>query len=172
VAAVAISALAAAGLGYALCAVTGSGSDQAAALAPAVMKCAASAPQLKGPGRGGADEHLVPSDPAGAAICRYNGLNTAHPNALASTSTLSRSGARTLASTFNTQTAAPSELHSCPADTGEIDLVIFRYASDPAADVTARLTGCRFATNGSLSVRMTPTLIGELSAQNAVAATA
>lgn len=118
----------------------------------------------------GASAEMVPGAPAQLLLCRYSGFGAyPHPVGtwgfhLLAHHLAARAGTvRSLADRFN---ALPPVVgtRSCPNDTGQALIVVFRYASAAQADdpVTVHLAGCRQADNGHLVRDADPALLQSL----------
>jgi hypothetical protein len=98
---------------------------------------------------------LVPSEPLVGRLCRYWPLygpsRPGYPHGrLEGEAKLDEPAARSIAALLNSIPQDTQFPHTCPADFGSVDLVIFGFASQPTLTVRASASGCPHFTNGSL----------------------
>jgi hypothetical protein len=91
---------------------------------------------------------VVPGAPTIAAVCRYAGLNDAHPNTIARSATVTGAELDQLVSGLNAARPFPPGARNCPADLGLYDLIVFGYPAAGPVDVRISMSGCTAVTNG------------------------
>jgi hypothetical protein len=100
------------------------------------------------------DTALVPGRPVTVLICRYHGFNQPEPiGTLASSRLVS---ARPLAAELDAGEPVGNVLRSCPADFGDVTLLVFEFRHGHRLLVTVHGSGCRIATNGARSAYAPP----------------
>jgi hypothetical protein len=105
---------------------------------------------------------MVPGHPRRLLGCRYHGLNQREPaGTLAASKALPASE---IASGFDdARVISPAgPARHCPADFGELILLVFRYPDGTSFRVTVESDGCGDATNGARTVLTPPVLAGQL----------
>jgi len=95
--------------------------------------------------RPGLAASIVPGTPARAIVCRYAGVPT--DGGLVQSATLTDTAA--LVAVLNAATQIPyGASEACKDGTGQLDLLLFRYATGPPVGVTVELDGCSVESNG------------------------
>jgi hypothetical protein len=114
----------------------------------------------------GTDTTLVPGTPTALLACRYHGLNQPEP-----IGTLAKAAGfdpGPIAAGLNSQPAnppgPPGAVHSCPADFGEVIVLLFAYDDTSTLTVSISVAGCRDADNGDRGVPADPATMDELQA--------
>jgi hypothetical protein len=88
---------------------------------------------------------IVPGTPTQAIVCRYAGVPT--DGVLVQSATLTDTAA--LVALLNSATQMQmGASYACPNGTGQLDLLLFGYTSEPPVGVTVELDGCSMESNG------------------------
>lgn len=97
-------------------------------------------------GRRAARRRLAPGSPEAVTVCRYAGLPSLR---LVRSEDVPRDGVPALVAQLNALRLVPfrKAFLSCPADRGDIDLVLLRYGPSNTIPIKVSLSGCRYAMN-------------------------
>ncbi len=103
---------------------------------------------------------LVPGQPVTLLACRYHGFN--QPEPIGTFARGARLPAPEIARGLDATPRPQSNVAiNCPADFGEKYLLYFGYKSGPPLVVEIAHGGCRYVTNGDLTLPFTPVSVAQ-----------